>query len=160
MSMTIKAQSISKHDGDFVSQNEDAIRTEKSLFALSDGAGGTGVEAHQWAQYLLQNLPETPIFDFAALSDWQDGIWQTYFDNIKNQLENSRSNALDKFYTEGSSATLAAAWLEGRGKNKKAHILSYGDSVALLWREKTGEYWTNIADLTISKPCRFKKATF
>ena len=146
--MTTKAQSIPKQDGGFISQNEDAIRLNKSLIGLSDGAGGTGVEAHQWAEYLLKNLSKKPITHFAALTEWQDSIWQNYFDRIEHQLENSNSIALEKFYTEGSSATLMAVWVEGKGKNKVAHIMSYGDSVVLLWREKTKECWTNTEDLS------------
>ena len=143
-------QSLSKRDGDFIAQNEDAVRVDlPKRLALSDGAGGTGVEAHQWARHLLDNLPDAPMRSFDDVTAWQDGIWQPYFDKIEGELTNSRSNALDKFYTEGSSATLVAAWFEGKGKTRKAHILSYGDSVILLWREKTRKIWTNTPDLSV-----------
>lgn len=149
--MEIKHQSIAKHDGDYASENEDAVWVleDKKRFFLSDGAGGTGVEAHRWSRYLLDKLPEMPIKSFDALSAWQDGIWQTYFDKIEADLKNNAPDALDKFYTEGSSATLIGVWLEGKGKGKKAHILSYGDSVVCLYREKTKEIFTNITDLSV-----------
>jgi hypothetical protein len=149
--MDIKSQSIAKQDGNFYSENEDAvfISDDKKRFALSDGAGGTGVEAHRWSRYLLEKLPETPIKSFAELSAWQDSIWQSYFDTIQTDLENNAPHALDKFFTEGSSATLISVWLEEKGKTKKAHIVSYGDSVICLFRAKTKEIKTNITDLSV-----------
>lgn len=149
--MDIKSQSVAKQDGNYYSENEDAvfISDDKKRFALSDGAGGTGVEAHRWSRYLLEKLPETPIKSFAELSAWQDSIWQSYFDTIQTDLENNAPHALDKFFTEGSSATLISVWLEGKGKTKKAHIVSYGDSVICLLRAKTKEIKTNIQDLSV-----------
>ena len=149
--MDIKSQSIAKQDGNYYSENEDAvfISDDKKRLALSDGAGGTGVEAHRWSRYLLEKLPETAIKSFDELSAWQDTIWQSYFDTIQTDLENNAPHALDKFFTEGSSATLISVWLEGKGKTKKAHILSYGDSVICLFREKTKEIKTNIQDLSV-----------
>jgi hypothetical protein len=149
--MDIKSQSIAKQDGNFYSENEDAvfISDDKKRFALSDGAGGTGVEAHRWSRYLLEKLPETPVKSFTELSAWQDSIWQFYFDTIQTDLENNAPHALDKFFTEGSSATLISVWLEGKGKTKKAHILSYGDSVICLFRAKNKEIKTNITDLSV-----------
>lgn len=149
--MEIKYQSIAKHDGNYASENEDAvwISEDKKRFFLSDGAGGTGVEAHRWSRYLLEKMPEMPIKSFQTLSTWQDGIWQTYFDTIEAELKNNAPDALDKFYNEGSSATLIGVWLEVKGKGKKAHVLSYGDSVVCLYREKTKEIFTNIIDLSV-----------
>jgi hypothetical protein len=149
--MEVKYQSIAKQDGNYTSENEDAVfvSSDNKIFTLSDGAGGTGVEAHRWSRYLLDKLPETPIKSFSELSAWQDGIWQTYFDTIENELKNNAPDALDKFYTEVSSATLIGVWLEVKGNRKKAHILSYGDSVVCLFRKKTKEIRTNITDLSI-----------
>jgi hypothetical protein len=149
--MDIKSQSIAKQDGNFYSENEDAVfvSDDKKRFALSDGAGGTGVEAHRWSQYLLEKLPETPIKSFTELSAWQDSIWQSYFDTIQTDLENNAPHALDKFFTEGSSATLISVWLEVKEKTKKAHIVSYGDSVICLFRAKAKEIKTNIQDLSV-----------
>lgn len=47
--MDIKSQSIAKQDGNYYSENEDAvfISDDKKRFALSEGAGGTGVEAYR-----------------------------------------------------------------------------------------------------------------
>lgn len=149
--MEIKHQSIAKQDGNYASENEDAVwvSPDKKRFFLSDGAGGTGVEAHRWSRYLLNKLPETPIKSFEELCLWQDGIWQTYFDTTESDLKKNAPDALDKFYTEGSSATLVGVWLEGKGRSKKAHVLSYGDSVVCLFREKSKEIFTNIKDLSV-----------
>lgn len=149
--MEIKHQSIAKQDGNYLSENEDAVfvSNDGQRFALSDGAGGTGVETHRWSRYLLEKLPETPIKSFEELCLWQDGIWQTYFDTIEANLKDNAPDALDKFYTEGSSATLVGVWVEVKGRGKKAHVLSYGDSVVCLFREKTNEIFTNIMDLSV-----------
>lgn len=149
--MEIRAQSIAKKDGAFRSENEDAVRVsgDGRIFAISDGAGGTGVEAHRWSQYLLEKLPAAPLESFADLQSWQDAIWQAYFDDIHQSLEKNNPDALHKFLSEGSSATLAAVWLSRKGKSIKATVACYGDSVAMLFRPKTGEVWTNIASMDI-----------
>ncbi len=127
--LEIRHQSIGKPEGEYHSPNEDAIGVslDSKILALSDGAGGSGVEAHQWSQYLIQHLPDQPILEFTALEKWQEEIWETYFERIKAELQTTNPDALAKLVKEGSSATLIAAWLQ----NYEVKLMAYGDSVCM-----------------------------
>ena len=53
---------------------------------------------------------------------------------------------LNKFYSEGSCATLVAAWI---GDNEECRWIAYGDSVLFHYNRATGELWhsfTSVAD--------------
>ena len=53
----MRAMSIGKIGENLV--NEDAAVAKERLIAVSDGAGGGGVFADCWSQYLVNNLPES-----------------------------------------------------------------------------------------------------
>jgi hypothetical protein len=127
--LEIRHQSIGKPEGEYHSPNEDAIGVslDSKVLALSDGAGGSGVEAHQWSQYLIQHLPDQPILEFAALEKWQEEIWEPYFERINAELQTTNPDALAKLVKEGSSATLVAAWLQ----DDEVKLMAYGDSVCM-----------------------------
>ena len=44
--------------------NEDFALANEHVLAISDGAGGGGIYADRWANYLVNNLPITPICSF------------------------------------------------------------------------------------------------
>ena len=46
--------------------NEDAVMAHDNVIAVSDGAGGGGLFADKWAQYLLAKLPTKPINYFIS----------------------------------------------------------------------------------------------
>lgn len=116
--------------------NEDSVIAKPSCIAVADGAGGGGVFAERWSQYLLENLPEKPIISFEQLDNWVDGIWEQYYNDCE-QLAKVMGGGmlLSKFYDEGSFSTLAAIW-EHEGK---MIWCSYGDSVAFHYNRSTGE---------------------
>ncbi len=116
--------------------NEDALRAdpEAGCFAVADGAGGTGIFSGQWAQYLLDQLPPTPIRTYAELTAWLDAIWEAFYVPKEAELQGDGIRR-NKFYDEGSAATLLAIW---PGKDGVAWM-SYGDS-NLLWISAKGEY--------------------
>lgn len=124
--------------------NEDAVVAKSSCIAVADGAGGGGVFAERWSQYLLEKLPDTPIISFEQLDNWVDGIWEQYYNDCE-QLAKVMGGGmlLSKFYDEGSFSTLAAIW-EHEGK-----ILwcCYGDSVAFHYNRKTNELQCSIISL-------------
>ena len=122
-------QSIAKPEEGFHSLKEDAVWVEQmiGLFGISDGAGGTGVCADRWANYLLENLPDAAIEDFGTFKEWQNGIWETYFDETANYLKSNSPDALSKFYHEGSSATLAVVW----EREEYLKAITFGDAVCL-----------------------------
>ena len=75
--MEAKAISISKPDKG--AANEDAAIARGGMIAVADGAGGGGVYAERWSRYLLENLPQKPITDYAMLDGWVDGIWEKFY---------------------------------------------------------------------------------
>ena len=112
--------------------NEDAVIARKEVIAVSDGAGGGGVFAERWSQYLVNHLPDKPIKNFKAFDKWIDGIWEPFYNDCEEEAKKIGGLFLNKFYDEGSFATLVAVWKNGMW-------ISYGDSVAFCYNRKTKE---------------------
>ena len=111
--------------------NEDAAIAKEGLIAVSDGAGGGGVFAERWSQYLVNHLPDKPIKNYKAFDKWIDGIWEPFYNDCEEEAKKIGGLFLNKFYDEGSFATLVAIWKNGTW-------ISYGDSVAFCYHRKTG----------------------
>ena len=111
--------------------NEDAAKATTEWIAVSDGAGGGGVFADRWSNYLVDHLPDTPIANYAAFDEWIDGIWEPFYNEYEEVAKNEGGMLLNKFYDEGSFATIVAVWNDG-------YWMSYGDSVAFCYDRKTG----------------------
>lgn len=136
----MRAISLAKFEEGIV--NEDATIAKENVIAVSDGAGGGGVFAERWSQYLVGHLPEMPIKNYKEFDKWIDGIWEPFYNDCEEEAKKIGGLFLNKFYDEGSFATLAAIWKNG------AWIV-YGDSVAFCYNKKTGELqhsFTRIAD--------------
>ncbi len=116
--------------------NEDAVIWRDSLIAVSDGAGGGGVFAEKWSQYLVENLPKEPIDSFERLDAWVDSIWERFYEACEMLAKQQGGMLLDKFYDEGSFATLVAVW---RTSPERCRWMSYGDSVAFHYNRSTGK---------------------
>ena len=125
----MKVLSIAKLGENLV--NEDAAIAKDSLIAVSDGAGGGGVFADKWAKYLVEHLPDTPIADYVAFDGWIDGIWEPFYNKYEEVAKKEGGMLLNKFYDEGSFATLVAVWSTGQW-------ISYGDSVAFCYDRENG----------------------
>lgn len=122
--------------------NEDAVDARKEVISVSDGAGGGGVFAERWSQYLVDHLPDKPIKNYKAFDKWIDGIWEPFYNECEEEAKKIGGLFLSKFYDEGSFATLVAVWKNGLW-------ICYGDSVAFCYNKKTGELqhsFTRIAD--------------
>ena len=135
----MRAISIAK---EFDIPNEDAARATERMIAVSDGAGGGGVFADLWSKYLVDNLPEEPISGFQAFDVWIDSIWELFYTDCERKAEKIGGMFLNKFYDEGSFATLVAVWKDGSW-------ISCGDSVAFCYNKKTGvlqHSFTRLAD--------------
>ena len=124
----MRAISLAKFEEDIV--NEDAAIATESVIAVSDGAGGGGVFAERWSQYLVNHLPDNPIKDYKAFDKWIDGIWEPFYNDCEEEAKKIGGLFLNKFYDEGSFATLVAVWKNGAW-------ISYGDSVAFCYNRKT-----------------------
>ena len=111
--------------------NEDAARATEKWIAVSDGAGGGGVFADMWSKYLVEKLPDEAIADYQTFDAWIDSIWEPFYNDCENMAKREGGMFLNKFYDEGSFATLVAVWNDG-------HWISYGDSVAFCYNKKTG----------------------
>lgn len=113
--------------------NEDAVIAKKNILAVSDGAGGGGVFAERWSRYLLRHLPVNPIASFKELDDWIDDIWEPFYNDCEAEAKNRGGLFLEKFYDEGSFATLAAAW---KVNDNVWKWITYGDSVVFCYEKK------------------------
>lgn len=136
----MRAISLTKFEEGIV--NEDAAIAKENIIAVSDGAGGGGVFAERWSQYLVSNLPDKPITDYESFDNWIDGIWEPFYNDCENDAKKIGGLFLNKFYDEGSFATLVAVW-------KNGDWISYGDSVVFCYNKKTKELqhsFTRLAD--------------
>ena len=112
--------------------NEDAAVAGDSLIAVSDGAGGGGVFADLWARFLVEHLPAGPVVDYQSFDEWIDGIWEPFYNDCEEKAKAEGGMLLNKFYDEGSFATLVVVWKSGQW-------MSYGDSVAFCYNRKSGK---------------------
>ena len=135
----MRAISLAKFEEGIV--NEDAVIARKELIAVSDGAGGGGVFAERWSQYLVDYLPEKPIKNYKEFDKWIDGIWEPFYNDCEEEAKRIGGLFLNKFYDEGSFATLVAVWKNGTW-------ISYGDSVAFCYNRKTGILQHSFSKLT------------
>lgn len=114
--------------------NEDAALARAGMIAVSDGAGGGGVFAERWSQYLLDHLPDTPIRQAEELDNWINEIWEPFYNQCEADAQQLGGLLLDKFYDEGSFATLAAVWKTVDGE---CFWISFGDSVAFHYNQRS-----------------------
>ena len=135
----MRAISLAKFEEGIV--NEDAVIARKELIAVSDGAGGGGVFAERWSQYLVDHLPVKPIKNYKEFDKWIDGIWEPFYNNCEEEAKRIGGLFLNKFYDEGSFATLVAVWENGTW-------ISYGDSVGFCYNRKTGILQHSFSKLT------------
>ena len=126
----MRAISLAKFEEGII--NEDAAIAKKEVIAVSDGAGGGGVFADLWSKYLVEQLPDEPIVSYEAFDKWIDGIWESFYNDCEKKAKDIGGMFLNKFYDEGSFATLVAIWKDGQW-------VSYGDSVAFCYNPKTKE---------------------
>lgn len=125
--------------------NEDYAIANEHLIAVSDGAGGGGIYADRWSEYLIDNLPATPICAFEELDAWIEKIWEPFYNECEGTARSSGGMVLNKFYDEGAFATLVTVWFD----NDTARWMSYGDSVAFCFNPSTGRLqhsFTSLAD--------------
>lgn len=127
-----KAVTIHKFEDNVL--NEDAVIARENLIAVSDGAGGGGVYAECWSSYLVEHLPDSPIRTFEELDEWIGSIWEPFYNESEEKAKLIGGMLLDKFYDEGSFATLVAIW---RVSANECVWMSYGDSVAFHYNRRT-----------------------
>lgn len=129
--------------------NEDSVIARKNMIAVSDGAGGGGLFADRWSKYLLKNLPNKPISSAKELDEWIGCIWEPYYNKAEEAAKRLGGMALDKFYDEGSFATLAAVW---KYENDICRWITFGDSVVFHY-----DYSTKVLKHSFSQLADFDK---
>ena len=148
MNQHLKAVSVKKPEtGNMIC--EDASKRTGDCIVVSDGAGGGGIFADRWAQHLVDNLPETAIVTFQEFAEWMEQIWNPFYTEYEKVAQEQGGMLLNKFYDEGSFATLVAAWRTGN----KVKWMAYGDSVVFHYNKRTkvlAHSFTSISDF--SKP--------
>lgn len=134
--MTTYAQTIGK-EAPAYPDNEDTYRVDSQtgLWAVADGAGGTGLYAGQWAQFLVEHVPGEPFGNSSDLTHWLDGRWATFYAEFQPQAATHYLTER-KFMDEGSGATLAT--LHHRADT--LHWMIYGDAVALCFNVSTNQF--------------------
>lgn len=123
--------------------NEDAAIARENLIAVSDGAGGGGIYADLWSRYMLQNLNYAPIRGFSDFNAWTNDIWESFYNECESMAKLKGGMVLQKFYDEGSLATIAAIWNDG----DKCQWISYGDSVVFHYNPKADILEHSFAEL-------------
>lgn len=132
--------------------NEDAVLARDKMIAVSDGAGGGGLFAERWSAYLLKHLPNTPICSVEELDKWIDNIWEPYYKQCEKAAKSLGGLSLDKFYEEGSFATLVAIW---RVSDSQCKWISFGDSVAFHYN-----YATHVLEYSFGSLADFDKPPY
>lgn len=125
----MRAISLAKFEKGII--NEDAAIARENVIAVSDGAGGGGVFAERWSKYLVEHLPDRPIADYESFDKWIDSIWESFYNDCETLAKAEGGIFLNKFYDEGSFATLVVVWKNGQW-------ISYGDSVAFCYDREGG----------------------
>lgn len=114
--------------------NEDAALARENLIAVSDGAGGGGLFAERWSHYLIDHLSDTPMTTAEELDCWIGEIWEPFYNQCETDAGQLGGMSLEKFYDEGSFATLVAVW---RVSATSCRWMSFGDSVAFCYDYST-----------------------
>lgn len=142
----LKAISVKKPEKGNLLCEDSSVLYNEEFIAVSDGAGGGGVFADKWSQYLVKNVPTTPITTFEEFSEWMEKIWNPFYDEYEKVAQEQGGMLLNKFYDEGSFATLVVAW---KSESNKIKWIAYGDSVVFCYDRKTGELkhtFTSLSD--------------
>ena len=87
--MKSKCISISKFEQNCI--NEDAVLAKEKRIAISDGAGGGGLFAERWSQYLLAHLPDIPIENVEKFNTWIEQIWEPFYNECETDAKRKHS---------------------------------------------------------------------
>ncbi len=105
---------------------------ENTILAVSDGAGGYGIFATDWAEYLLSKLPSKTFGNFDTFKTWTDEIWEEFYKGIEERIKEKKDIMVsNKFNKEGSDATLIACWI----KENRLDWCFYGDSALFVYNK-------------------------
>lgn len=111
------------------SENEDSFAHKLvgryECFALSDGAGGAGIFCGEWADMLTANQPDIPFTSLEEGREWFLELSRRFFHVRQSELENDEF-VRERFYKEGSWATLLFCWIDSQ--DKTLYYTAIGDT--------------------------------
>lgn len=121
----IKSQTLSKtHNSPSPLPNEDRISlAQPNIWAVADGAGGTGILCGEWAEFLLKHLPKAFISNWEEFINWLEPLTEAFVQEYEPLMQKDTFQ-LKRFYQEGSASTLAVVWQV----DDIFHWLTFGDS--------------------------------
>jgi serine/threonine protein phosphatase PrpC len=136
--MIYQAQSIAKWGE---TENEDSwfFHHNTSCFTLADGAGGVGLFSKEWAQTLAESIEHLPSNNGVLKKIHELKI--DFYNRQEAFLEKNPEYFSDKFFEEGSAATLLVSQL---AEGQKIKTLAYGDSGFFLYHSRENSLETNI----------------
>ena len=122
-------------------KNNDALALKfektKGLCVMADGKESGGAFSAEWANYLCQKTPFTPIKTLKGFKKFTNTIWEEFYEDNKKSIKDSFQ--LRTFEKHGSFATYAACWFSQKKERTFYQWLSYGNSPIMVYNKKTDE---------------------
>lgn len=122
-------------------ENEDYVKvnsTDNSFvnFVICDGAGGAGVFSKEWAQYLAERIPATPLEFENSSQEWFSKTARGFHDTVIFNKKLTDLMLNKKVYRDGSYSTFCSCWLDLNGN--KLHYSVIGDSYLFILKKCEG----------------------
>jgi hypothetical protein len=144
--LQFRIQSIPKPDElDRKCEDKFHVLTEDKTFIISDGAGGVGVFADEWADFLVNGFNKNALADKNTFSNHLHSLKLLFYQQKEDFLDGTPSEFSDAFFMEGSAATFVAVSVNQ--KVKELDCWAIGDSCAMLYKTATNELIWNIEGL-------------
>jgi len=113
------------------------FESKNGVCVISDGKSNKGLLSKDWARYLCEKTPISPIATAKGFNLFINHIWKDFYDE---QLESITDGFVKSaFEKQGSFATYAACWFKQEKNKTIFQWLSYGDSAVLIYNPKEDE---------------------
>lgn len=142
-----RIQSISKPDEQGRKcEDKFHVLEEENILLLSDGAGGVGVFADEWADFLVKGFSKNALKDQNTFANHLHSLKLLFYQQKEVFLDDNPSEFSDTFFMEGSAATLVVISIDTDAN--EMDCCAIGDSCAMLYRPATNELKWNIEGLS------------
>jgi hypothetical protein len=132
-------QSIANFQDKREDENEDFIKIDLSsdkyaCFSLCDGAGGAGVFSAEWADFLVNSIPDFPLIYPRSSKEWFANTSKNFHDRVISNKNQSDLILIKKIYRDGSYSTLCTCWLDV--KRCKLSYAAVGDTYLFIFQRQ------------------------
>lgn len=130
---------IESENEDYASiySNKDVLYT---MYAITDGAGGSGVFSKEWSRYLSEKIPKIPSeFAYSKSIEWFNIISKGFYEDIIANQDLSDLILQRKVFKEGSYSTLTVCWIDKH--SNEIFYSSTGDSCILYFEKENNTYY-------------------